>query len=127
MNPTRLSRLESAVRTVLAFNEACNRQDTTAMLQLISADCVLETTSPAPQGERFSGKESVASYWQGFFRDLHHSHIHVEEIFGLGERCVLRWRYDWEDENARKGYIRGVDICQVRDGLIREILSYVKG
>lgn len=44
-------------------------------------------------------------------------------MFGMGYRCVMRWKYSWGDE----GDVRGVDIFQVKDDLIREKLSYVKG
>lgn len=36
-------------------------------------------------------------------------------------RCVVRWRYTWED-----GYLRGVDVMRVRNGKVSEKLSYVK-
>jgi hypothetical protein len=36
MSPIRMSRLESAMRLVLAFNEAFNRHDVAGMLQLMS-------------------------------------------------------------------------------------------
>jgi len=35
---------------------------------------------------------------------------------------VQRWRYDWG-----AGHIRGIDVIVVRDGLIAQKLSYVKG
>jgi hypothetical protein len=35
---------------------------------------------------------------------------------------VSRWRYSWSD-----GHIRGADLFRVRDGLVAEKLSYVKG
>ena len=50
------------------------------------------------------------------------SHFDTEEAFVSGDRLVQRWRYCWGD-----GAIRGVDVIRVRDGLIREKLSYVKG
>ncbi|HEX2981476.1 MAG TPA: nuclear transport factor 2 family protein [Anaerolineaceae bacterium] len=50
-----------------------------------------------------------------------------EEIFALGNRCVMRWVYSWESLTGHSGYIRGVDIYRERDGLIAEKLSYVKG
>ena len=127
MSPTRLSRLESGVRLVLAFNEAFNRHDVAGMMQLMSDDCVFENTAPAPDGTVYSGKEAVMRFWQDFFRDSPDAHIEIEEIFGLGMRCIMRWRYDWEDAAGEKGHVRGVDIYQVKDGAIREKLSYVKG
>ena len=127
MSPTRLSRLESAVRVVLEFNEAFNRHDVAGMMKLMSEDCVFENTNPPPDGTVYSGKEAVTRFWQDFFRESPQAHIEIEEIFGLGMRCVMRWRYDWVDATGKKGHVRGVDIFQIKDGFIHEKLSYVKG
>jgi predicted SnoaL-like aldol condensation-catalyzing enzyme len=97
------------------------------MVERMSEDCVFENTFPAPDGTRIEGREAVTRFWQDFFRQSPQAHIQIEEIFGLGQRCVMRWRYQWVDSAGQPGYVRGVDIFQVRDGLIREKLSYVKG
>lgn len=123
----KMSRLEAAVRIVLAFNEAFNRHDVAGMMQLISDDCLFENTYPAPDGAVYAGKEANTQFWQTFFRESPHAHIEIEEIFGLGMRCVMRWRYDWVDGAGKKGHVRGVDIFQVKNGVIYEKLSYVKG
>ena len=86
MSPIRMSRLESAIRVVLEFNEAFNRHDVTGMMQLMSDDCVFENTAPAPDGAVYSGKEVVTRFWQDLFRELPHGHIEIEDIFGLGTR-----------------------------------------
>jgi ketosteroid isomerase-like protein len=122
-----MSRLEGAVRIVLAFNEAFNRHDVAGMMQLMSDDCVFQNTAPAPDGTVYAGKAMVTQFWQDLFRDSPHAHIHIEDIFGLGMRCGVRWRYDWVDGAGEKGHVRGVDIYQVRNGSICEKLSYVKG
>ena len=127
MSPTRLSRLESAMRVVLEFNEAFNRHDVAGMMQLMSDDCIFENTDPAPDGTIYSGKKIVTQFWQDFFRESPHAHIEIEEIFGLGLRCIMRWRYGWVDAAGKIGHVRGVDIFRVEDGLIHEKLSYVKG
>ena len=127
MSPTRLSRLESAIRVVLAFTEAFNRHDVAGMMQLMSDDCVFENTDPAPDGALYSGKEVVTQFWQDFFRESPHAHIEIEEIFGFGNRCIMRRRYDWVDAAGKKGYVRGVDIFKLKDGSICEKFSYVKG
>lgn len=127
MSPTRLARLEAAVRVVLAFNEAFNRHDVEEMMALMSDDCVFENTEPPPDGAVYEGKEAIAQFWQDFFRQSPQAHIEVEQIFGLGIRCVMRWRYNWVDAEGKIGHVRGVDIFQVRDGSICEKLSYVKG
>lgn len=124
MSPIRMSKLETAIRVVIDFNEAFNRHDVAGMMKLMSDDCVFENTDPAPDGAVYSGKEAVTQFWQDFFRESPQAHIEIEEIFslGLGHRCVMRWKYDWGN-----GHVRGVDIFKERDGLICEKLSYVKG
>jgi ketosteroid isomerase-like protein len=127
MSRTRLSRIESAVRVVLEFNEAFNRHDVAAMMRLMTEDCLFENTTPAPDGTVYSGKAAVTQFWQEFFNQSPNAHIEIEEIFGLGLHCIMRWRYEWEEPAGNKGHVRGVDIFQVKNGLISEKLSYVKG
>jgi len=127
MSPFRMEKLESAVRLVIAFNEAFNRHDVAGMMQLMSDDCIFENTTPAPDGTLYSGKEAVTQFWQDFFRQSPHAHIKIEEIFGFGIRCIMLWRYDWVDEAGNSGHVRGVDIFRVQNGSICEKLSYVKG
>ena len=122
MNPTRMAKIEGAIRIVLEFNEAFNRHDVAGMMRLMSEDCLFENTHPAPDGTLYSGKEAVTRFWQDFFRDSPHAQIKIEEIFGFGNRCIMRWKYNWGD-----GYVRGVDIFEVKDGYICKKLSYVKG
>lgn len=127
MSPIRMSKLEYAMRIVLDFNKAFNRQDVAGMMQLMSDDCVFENTNPAPDGTVYAGKEVVTRFWEDFFRESPRAHIEIEEIFGLGEHCIMRWKYSWVDTEGRKGHVRGVDLFRVTNGLIREKLSYVKG
>lgn len=122
MNPARMSKVESATRIVLAFNEAFNRHDVDGMMKLMSDDCVVENPAPAPDGTGYSGREAVSQLWQDFFRESPQAHIEIEEIFGFGYRCVMRWKY-----SSGESHIRGVDIFQIKDGLIAEKHSYVKG
>jgi len=122
-----MSKIESAIRVVLEFNEAFNRHDVAGLMQLMSDDCIFENTVPAPDGAVYSGKEAVTQFWRDFFRESPHAHIEIEEILGFGERCIMRWRYNWVDMEGETGHVRGVDIFRVRNGSIREKLSYVKG
>ena len=122
MSPARMSKIEASVRTVMEFNDAFNRHDVTGMMQLTSDDTVFENTHPSPDGTKFSGKDAVTKFWDDFFRESPNAHIDIEEIFGFGNRCVMRWSYTWGD-----GHVRGVDVFKLKDGLISEKLSYVKG
>ena len=70
MSPIRMSKVESAIRIVLEFNEAFNRHDMAGMMQLMSEDCVFENMHPAPDGTVYSGKEAITQFWQDFFREV---------------------------------------------------------
>jgi len=127
MSPARMAKVESAMRLVLAFNDAFNRHDVEKMMKLMSDDCVFENTAPAPDGTVYKGKDAVTRFWRDFFRESPSAHIEVEEIFGLGNHCIMRWRYDWVEVSGTKGHVRGVDIFKIKEGFISEKISYIKG
>jgi ketosteroid isomerase-like protein len=118
---------ESTVAAVGRFNEAFDRHDVDAVMEAMTEDCVFENTWPAPDGERYEGREAVRSFWERFFRSSPGAVFHAEETFAGGDRCVVRWRYDWVGKEGKPGHIRGVDVFRVRDGKVAEKLSYVKG
>ena len=122
MTPVRMSKIESGMRIVLEFNEAFNRHDVAGMMNYMTDDCIFENTDPAPDGTTYSGKEAVTKFWQDFFRESPHAHIEIEEIFGMGLHCIMRWKYTWGE-----GHVRGVDVFKLRENLICEKLSYVTG
>jgi ketosteroid isomerase-like protein len=122
MSPARMSKIEEAVRIVLQFNDAFNQHEVPAMMALMSEDCLFENTSPAPDGTVYKGQADVRQFWENFFQEAPQAHIEIEEIFGFGERCIMRWQYSWGS-----GHVRGVDVFKVRESLITEKLSYVKG
>ena len=112
---------------VLRFNEALNARDADGMMRLMTADCVFENTYPPPDGARFEGQAAVRVFWEDFFAGSQQAHIETEDIFSLGERCVMLWTYRWVGADGEEGHIRGVDVYTLKDGLIAEKLSYVKG
>ncbi len=127
MNPIRMSKLESGMRVVLEFNKSFNRHDLAGILKCLSDDCVFEDTSPAPDGAQHQGKESISQFFEDSFREVQQAHAKIEEVFGFGPRVVMRWRCEWLDESGAKQHVRGTDIIKLKDGLISEKLSYIKG
>jgi ketosteroid isomerase-like protein len=117
----------NGIETVRQFNNALNAADVNAMMALTTEDTVFENTFPAPDGERFSGKAQVRAFWENFFRSSSSAKIETEEIFALGDRCIMLWVYNWTGANGATGHIRGVDVYRLKDNLIAEKLSYVKG
>jgi ketosteroid isomerase-like protein len=110
-----------SLKIVEAFGTAWGAHDLDATLALVTDDCVFETTEPGPDGARFEGRDAIRRAWQPIFDDRH-AVFEAEETFAMADRVVQRWRYSWVN-----GHIRGVDVFRVRDGLVSEKLSYVKG
>jgi len=113
---------DEARDTIWRFHEALNRRDLDALGDLITDDCIFETTSPAPDGTRHVGREAVLEAVRGFFAGSPTTHFEVEEMFGADDRAIVRWLYSWAD-----GHVRGVDVLRVRAGRVAETLAYVKG
>jgi ketosteroid isomerase-like protein len=126
MSPARMERVESAIRVVLAFHEAFNRHDVTAIMQLISMDCVCEHATPAPNGSISNGHAAITQYWQNFFRESPHAQLVIEEVFGLGQHCIMHWRYEWINAANTPEHVRGIDVFHVKQGQIAKQCSYVK-
>jgi len=127
MSPARMSKIESGTRLVLEFGKAFNRQDVAAMAQFLCEDCVLETGSPAPDGAVYRGRAAAAGYWQALFRELPGAHLEIEEVFGIGLRCVMRWKLAWAGDGGEAAHLRGIDVFEMREGLIYRMFTYVKG
>jgi ketosteroid isomerase-like protein len=104
-----------------AFGVAWGAHDLDATLALVTDDCVFESTEPGPDGNRYEGREAIRKAWQPIFDDVH-TDFKVEETFAAEDRVVQRWCYSWTG-----GHVRGVDVFRVRDGLVSEKFSYVKG
>jgi ketosteroid isomerase-like protein len=109
------------MEVVEAFGAAWGDHDLDAALALVTEDCVFESTGPAPDGARHVGKDDVRRAWAPIFEDAAAA-FEVEESVAAGDRVVQRWRYSWAG-----GHVRGVDVFRVRNGLVAEKLSYVKG
>ena len=104
-----------------AFGAAWAAHDLDRAIELVTDDCVFDTTEPAPDGTRYVGKIAIRQAWQPIFENRS-SRFDAEETFAAGDRVVQRWRYSWTG-----GHVRGVDLFLVRDDKVAEKLSYVKG
>lgn len=109
------------LKVVEVFGAAWGQHDLDAALDLVTEDCVFDATGPAPDGTSCVGPLAIRAAWGPIFEDLS-TRFEEEEIFGVEDRVVQRWRYSWDG-----GHIRGVDIYLIRDGRVAEKRSYVKG
>ncbi len=82
---------------------------------------MFESTDPPPDGTRYVGRQAIRVAWSPIFDDPESS-FHPQQTVVAGDRVIQTWRYTWNH-----GHVRGVDLFCVRDGLVAEKLSYVKG
>lgn len=109
------------------FNEAFNQHDVDALMRLMTADCVFENTTPPPDGTRHQGQAAVRAAFAEIFDNSPRLKLQYEDVAAAGDHGIVRWVYYWDNGPQDKGHIRGVDVLRLRDGLIAEKLSYVKG
>jgi uncharacterized protein (TIGR03086 family) len=109
------------------FNDAFGAADIEAVMRLVTDDCVFEATGPAPDGRRHEGADEVRKAWLEVFESTRDLRFTEEESYVHGDRATVRWRFDWTGADGSPGHVRGVDAIRIRDGLVCEKLSYVKG
>ncbi|HWL66664.1 MAG TPA: nuclear transport factor 2 family protein [Actinomycetota bacterium] len=119
--------MNETLAAVEHFNEAFNSHDVDRIMSLMTDDVVFESTSPAPDGQRFEGQAAVSAVWQELFSSTPDAYFESEEIFVGDDRAAIRWIYTFTDSNGSKQHVRGVDVIHVRNGKVAEKLSYVKG
>ena len=108
-------------RIMHRFNQAFHDPEPAILKGLIAPDCVMESIQPAPEGTRYEGYDACLAFWEALATDPV-AHFNVEDTFAMGDRAIIRWRFNFGDG----GSVRGVNLMQVRDGQIVEALGYAK-
>jgi ketosteroid isomerase-like protein len=106
------------------FNRAFEAHRPEDLDELIGEGCVLENTTPAPDGARYEGREACLNFWKGIASSANLV-FEAEEIWASEDRGIIRWQLRWSEQEADR--VRGVNIMRVRDGKIVEGLGYMKG
>src|SRR6476469_6889376 len=101
------------------FNDAFLKHDPSLLEGLIGEDCVIENTTPAPDGARHVGGNARLKLWQGI-ATAPGTRFDLEEVVTMGERGIIRWRLHFGEGQS----VRGVNLMRVRDGKIVEALGY---
>jgi uncharacterized protein (TIGR03086 family) len=115
---------ETTRAAVARFGLAFDRGDVDAVMAAMTTDCVFESTAP-PDGQRHEGQPAVRQAWTEFFATSGSARFETEEIIVNADRAIVRWRYTWAPGSL--GHVRGIDVFRVRDHLVAEKVSYVKG
>lgn len=102
-----------------AFADAYNRNDLDALLAMVTADCIFETSSGLhPWGERHAGtvalREALPWAWRRWPDARWNEATHVV----AGDRGFSEWTFRATDPDGRVVEVRGVDLFTFRDGRI---------
>ncbi len=124
--PTAAAAERVTLDVVRRLGAAVDRHDVRAVVALLAPDCRFESTTP-PDGETVLGAQAVGEVFAALFRSARERRFDTEEIVPAGERATVLWTHRWTDPDGRTGHVRGVDVFRVRNGLVAEKLSYVKG
>jgi len=103
------------------FNDAFQRHDGSVFRDLVGEGCVIENSTPAPDGARIEGRDACAASWTQIATSPE-IEFDLEDVEVMGERAIIRWRM-----RRGAGAVRGVNLMRVRAGKIVEGMGYVKG
>ena len=103
------------------YNNVFQRHDPSALDELVADGCVIENTTPAPDGARRVGKAACVELWSAI-ATAPGTRFDIEETFVAGDRATIRWRLWMPDGRS----LRGVNLMRVADGRIVEAMGYVK-
>jgi len=105
------------------FNEAFLRHEPALLDDLVADDCVLENTSPAPDGDLRHGRQACLEIWRGIAANRG-ARFELEEVRVMGDHALVFWRYRWGPAQADSN--RGINVMRVRGARIVHARGYVK-
>jgi steroid delta-isomerase-like uncharacterized protein len=110
-----------------AFAAAWNAHDLDGLLALCTEDCVFETAAgPNACGTRHTGHAAL----RGAFPAAWHTWPDAQWLAAThvvaGDRAFSEWTFRGTDQAGRLTEVRGVDLFELRDGLIARKDTYRK-
>ena len=109
------------------FVAAWEAWDFEAIMDLMADEAFFESTGPAPDGRRLEGSAAIRAEWAAMFDGTRDAEFRFEEAFVCDDRATARWAFSWTNPDGSRGHVRGADVMRIRDGLVVEKFSYVKG
>lgn len=105
------------------YTRAFIEHDPALLESLVAADCVIERSTPRDGQTHLVGRAACLENWQALAADRGGTFT-IEEIVTLGERGLVFWHYRFGAGPADAQ--RGLNVLEVRDGLIVGGRGYVK-
>lgn len=118
---------DKAEALLRAFAAAWNRHDIEGLLALVTEDCVFETAAgPTAHGAIFAGKaalrQAFPAAWTTWPDARWEEAVHVV----AGSRAFSEWTFRGTSAAGTAIEVRGVDLFELRDGLIARKDTYRK-
>lgn len=117
-------RTRGANEVLAQYNEAFRLHEPGLLADLISEDCVIEDSGPAPDDERRVGREACLARWSELSANRHLAFI-PEPAEIHGDLAVQPWLLVWGTQ-CENDSVRGVNLLRIRDGQIVEARGYIK-
>lgn len=124
--------MSGATEVIARFNEAFTRHEPSLLRELVAEDCVMVSVRPAPEGTRCEGRAACLEFWEALATDRS-TRFQPWDVFVAGDRAVIQWRAEFDAGQGeavlgagQRGWVLGVNVMTVRDGLITEALGYSK-
>ncbi len=109
------------------FGAAWNDHDLEALLSMVTDDCVFETAAGVEAcGNRMVGKAALRDAFPAAWKTWPDAQWTDAVHFVAGERGVSEWTFIGTDQEGRRTEVRGVDLFELRDGLIARKDTYRK-
>ena len=109
------------------FAAAWNRHDIEGLLALVTEDCVFETAAgPTAGGAIFVGKTALRTAFPGGWTTWPDARWEEPVHVVAGNRAFSEWTFRGTDRTGASIEVRGVDLFEIRDGLIARKDTYRK-
>jgi ketosteroid isomerase-like protein len=115
------------VETLKEILDAFNRHDLDAIMAFFTEESVFDMPrGPHPWGQRFVGKAQVREGLAGRFAGIPDVHYGEDSHWVCGDRGVSEWTLTGTTTAGVHIEVRGCDLWEFRDGLVRRKDSYWK-
>lgn len=116
-----------SIELLEAFGTAWNAHDIEALLSMVTDDCVFETALGAQAyGNRFVGKDALREAFPIAWQTCPDAQWIDANHFIFGNRGVSEWTFVGTDKQGLRTEVRGVDLFELRSGLIARKDTYRK-
>lgn len=116
--------MNRSIQEVIAqYNEAFRLHDAALLRDLLTEDCVIEDSTPAPDGARHVGRAACFARWAALAEDTA-LEFRPEGVETFQDRAIVRWLLTWGHGSG--DHLRGLNIIRVCNGQICEAWGYVK-